>query len=108
MEENKKSLSNLHVRINTDTKMQAETILSDLDLSLADAVKIFVKQIVLHKGIPFDVCLPTEPNYESLKAMLETERMLNDKNTKYYTIEEFEAELDKIEKESFENDETNL
>lgn len=43
----------LHVRIDPDTKRSTDEILSVLGLSTAEAVNIFLHQIVLRGGLPF-------------------------------------------------------
>ncbi|MBR2685761.1 MAG: type II toxin-antitoxin system RelB/DinJ family antitoxin [Erysipelotrichaceae bacterium] len=50
--------ANLYVRIEPDVKEQAERILSALGIPASNAINMFYKQIILHKGIPFDVKLP--------------------------------------------------
>lgn len=50
--------ANLYARIEPDVKEQAENILSALGVPASNAINMFYKQIILHKGIPFDVKLP--------------------------------------------------
>lgn len=50
--------ANLYVRIEPDVKEQAEHILSALGISSSSAINMFYKQIILRRGIPFDVSLP--------------------------------------------------
>lgn len=45
----------LTIRIDSETKKQAEKVLKELGLDYSKAVNIFFKQIVMHNGIPFDV-----------------------------------------------------
>ena len=42
----------------TDLKEQAEAILSALGIPASNAITMFYKQIVLQKGLPFEVKLP--------------------------------------------------
>lgn len=51
--------ANLYARIEPDLKEQAETILSALGIPASNAITMFYRQVVLHKGLPFDVKLPT-------------------------------------------------
>lgn len=37
--------------------MKAEAILNQLGIPMSNAIGMFLKQIVLHKGIPFDWCI---------------------------------------------------
>lgn len=50
--------ANLYARIEPNLKEQAEGILSTLGISASNAITIFYKQIVLQKGLPFEVKLP--------------------------------------------------
>jgi len=50
--------SNLYVRIEPNIKQQAEAVLSTLGIPTSTAVNMFYKQIILHKGIPFDLKIP--------------------------------------------------
>ena len=50
--------SNLYARIEPDLKEQAEGILSSLGIPTSNAITMFYKQIVLQRGLPFDVKLP--------------------------------------------------
>lgn len=51
--------TNLYVRLEPGLKEQAETILEQLGIPMSNAVNIFLKQVVMQRGIPFDVKLPT-------------------------------------------------
>ncbi len=50
--------ANLYARIEPDVKEQAEGILTALGISVSNAINMFYKQIILQKGLPFDVKLP--------------------------------------------------
>lgn len=51
--------ANLYARIEPDLKEQAEGILSALGIPASNAITMFYKQIILQKGLPFEVKLPT-------------------------------------------------
>jgi DNA-damage-inducible protein J len=51
--------ANLYARIEPDVKEQAEGILSSLGISASNAINMFYKQIILNRGIPFEVKLPS-------------------------------------------------
>ncbi len=50
--------ANLYARIEPDVKEQAENILSALGIPASNAINMFYKQIILQKGLPFDVKIP--------------------------------------------------
>lgn len=51
--------ANLYARIEPDVKEQAEGILSTLGIPASNAINMFYKQIILNRGLPFDVKIPT-------------------------------------------------
>ena len=51
----------MYARIEPDLKSQAEAILAALGISASNAITMFYKQIVLQKGLPFEVKLPEHP-----------------------------------------------
>ena len=51
--------ANLYARIEPDLKEQAESILSALGIPASNAITLFYKQIILQKGLPFEVKLPS-------------------------------------------------
>lgn len=67
------------VRIDSDLKREANALFSQLGLTMSSAINIFLYQVVLHGGLPFDV---TEPNYkkEVLEALEECRRLSKDKS----------------------------
>ncbi|MCD7711356.1 MAG: type II toxin-antitoxin system RelB/DinJ family antitoxin [Firmicutes bacterium] len=62
--------SNLYARIEPDVKEQAESILSALGISASNAITMFYKQIILQRGIPFEMKLPANsvPDISRLTA----------------------------------------
>ena len=50
--------ANLYARIEPELKEQAESILSSLGIPASNAITMFYRQIVLQRGLPFDVKLP--------------------------------------------------
>ncbi|MCI7404398.1 MAG: type II toxin-antitoxin system RelB/DinJ family antitoxin [Pyramidobacter sp.] len=50
--------ANLYVRIEPDVKEQAESILSALGVPASKAINMIYKQIIIHRGLPFEVVLP--------------------------------------------------
>ena len=50
--------ANLYARIEPDVKEQAESILAALGIPVSNAINMFYKQIILQRGIPFEMKLP--------------------------------------------------
>ena len=51
--------ANLYVRIEPDVKEQAEGILAALGIPASNAINMFYKQIILQRGLPFEVKMPS-------------------------------------------------
>ncbi|MBQ6502741.1 MAG: type II toxin-antitoxin system RelB/DinJ family antitoxin [Flexilinea sp.] len=51
--------ANIYTRVDPDTKRQAELILSQLGIPMSNAVGMFLKQVVIQRGIPFEMKLPS-------------------------------------------------
>lgn len=87
--------TNFSVRLDNNIKKQCEEIYGELGINLTTAINVFLRKSIRAGGFPFDVRLDT-PNAETIAAMEETERLLRDPNTKYYTdVEEALRELKK-------------
>ena len=50
--------ANLYARIEPEVKEQAELILDALGIPASNAINMFYKQIILHRGLPFEVKIP--------------------------------------------------
>ncbi|MDL2253854.1 type II toxin-antitoxin system RelB/DinJ family antitoxin [Ruminococcaceae bacterium OttesenSCG-928-I18] len=50
--------ANLYARIEPEVKEQAESILSALGIPASNAINMFYKQIILQRGLPFEVKMP--------------------------------------------------
>lgn len=75
------------IRIDEKTKKEAVKLLDGLGLNLSDAVNMFLRQVILRKGIPFEVVYPEEVleyKPEVIAAMKEARRISRDPSTKHY------------------------
>lgn len=75
------------IRIDENTKKQAVELLEGLGLNLSDAVNMFLRQVILRRGIPFDVSYPEdlwEFKPEVLEAMEEARQISRNPDTKKY------------------------
>lgn len=91
--------SNVFAHVEPEVKEQAEQVLNRLGIPMSNAVGMFLRQVVLQRGIPFEMKLPHEMPvaYGSLtKAQLsaELEKGIADvQEGRVYSAEEVEAEL---------------
>lgn len=72
------------IRIDSNTKQAATELLNELGLDLSSAVNIFLKQVVLQGGLPFQVKYP-QYKPEVIEAMEEAEKLSKNPNTKKYS-----------------------
>ena len=50
--------SNVFARVEPEIKEQAEQVLEKLGIPMSNAVSMFLRQIVIQRGIPFEMKLP--------------------------------------------------
>ena len=83
----------VHVKVQLESQLKddAEKILNSLGVSIGEAVAIFLNQVVLQKGFPFDVRIPNE---ETIRAFKETESN-KDRLRTYDSPKELFEEMDK-------------
>lgn len=65
----------LNIRIEPKLKKEVETTLDDLGLNIAEAVTIFLKQVVLTDSIPFMIKKPEFSN-DMLEAIKEANKIM--------------------------------
>lgn len=85
---------NLNIRIEPEIKKEAEATLDYLGLTMAEAVKLFLKQVIMTDSIPFDIKVPRY-NKETLEAIKEAKEISKNSNAKTYaTVKELMEDLD--------------
>jgi DNA-damage-inducible protein J len=77
----------VEVRIESGLKDDVSAILRKLDISEAEAIRMYYRQIAINKGIPFELKVP---NKETIKALDEI------KKTKLREYENFDDYLNDI------------
>lgn len=55
---------NVNIRMDEETKKQAERLFADLGLNMTTAINVFVKQCLNNNGLPFEV-VRKDPFYNS-------------------------------------------
>jgi DNA-damage-inducible protein J len=58
----------IRARVDLKLKKSAERIFTRIGITTTDAIRLFLKQVELHRGLPFPVLTPKE---ETIDAMLE-------------------------------------
>jgi DNA-damage-inducible protein J len=72
-----------NIRLDKDLKSEATELFRDLGLTLSQAFTVFLKQALLHQGLPFAVERP--PSRELVAALEEGERLARDPDAKTYS-----------------------
>ncbi len=57
----------IQTRVDPAVKKDAQIILKKLHISMSEAISMYLSQITLHKGIPFEIKLPNELTAKTLK-----------------------------------------
>ena len=52
--------SNIFARVEPKVKEQAEIVLDQLGIPMSNAIGMFLRQIIIHRGIPFEMKLPSK------------------------------------------------
>ena len=68
--------ANLYARIEPELKSEAESILGGLGVPVSNAINMFYRQIVIHRGLPFPVQFPAHSLIDATRltdAQLDTE-----------------------------------
>ena len=83
----------LHIRVEPSVKKKAEATLNDLGLSITEAINVFLNQVILNDGIPFEI-RKTRINNETIQALEDTKNGKNISKT-FNNVDEMFKELDK-------------
>lgn len=83
----------LHVRVEPSVKQKAEKTLNDLGLSITEAINVFLSQVILNDGIPFEIKKP-KYNKATIQALEDTKNQKNLSKT-FNNVDEMFEELNK-------------
>lgn len=94
--------SNIFARVEPEVKEQAEAVLNQLGIPMSNAVGMFLRQVVIQKGIPFEMKLPTnrplameELTQEQFNAEI-AKGMADIENGRVYSAREVEEEMHRL------------
>ena len=57
----------IQTRVDPNVKYNAQKILNKLNISMSEAISMYLSQINLHNGIPFEIKIPNEVTAKVLK-----------------------------------------
>ena len=78
------------IKLDVEIKAKAKEIFKELGITMGEAVNIFLSQVALHKGLPFEVKIPNEA---TKKAIEDARKSINMEST---SIEEMMAERENM------------
>jgi DNA-damage-inducible protein J len=85
--------SEIRSRIEPELKEEAQDVLNRFGLNLSDAIRLFLRQVVAAKGLPFDI--REVPNAQTKAAMLEARQARARYNTAKDLIDGLEGKRTK-------------
>ena len=94
--------ANVFACVEPEIKEQAESILDQLGIPMSNAVGMFLRQIVIHRGIPFQLMLPSKYPLvmdELSKEQFDAEHLkrINEiENGQVFSADDVEAEMRKM------------
>lgn len=69
--------TDVRCRIDEDLKDRATTVLNACGLSLSDAMRLFLRQVVSTQGLPFEVRVPSEKTARAMAQAREIRRQFD-------------------------------
>ena len=52
--------TSVYARVEPEIKEQAEHVLNRLGIPMSNAIGLFLRQVIMHRGIPFEMKLPAQ------------------------------------------------
>ncbi len=94
--------SNVFARVEPEVKEQAEMILNQLGIPMSNAVGMFLRQVVIQRGIPFEMKLPANKPLDMSQMTkeqfdAEIQKGITDiENGRVYSVDEVEEEMHRL------------
>ena len=84
--------SMLHIRVEDDIKVHATQALTAMGLSVSDAVRLFLRRVVIDQAFPLELKVP---NAQTRAAMEESRAMMATRRARFASADELFADLEK-------------
>jgi len=84
--------SMIHIRVEDDIKEQATQALSTMGLSVSDAVRLFLRRVVIDQAFPLELKVP---NAQTRAAMEESRAIMTTRRARFASADELFADLEK-------------
>lgn len=79
----------VRARMEPGLKKETERILDQLGLNTTEAIRIFFKQVIINRGLPFEMKIPNESTHQAIIDSKEGQNL-----EKFETVEELLEDLD--------------
>lgn len=70
----------VRARTDSDLKQRVEVIFAQLGLNITDAINIFLAQVDLHQGFPFEIKIPNSTTIAAIKEAEHPEKLKSYQN----------------------------
>jgi DNA-damage-inducible protein J len=84
--------SMLHIRVDDHIKEQATVALTAMGLSMSDAVRLFLRRVVVDQGFPLELKVP---NAETRAAIEASRAMMAERRARFASADELFDDLEK-------------
>jgi len=78
-----------NIYIDKNVKQQAQELFRQFNISLSDAINLFLSQSIINQGIPFKIEIPNEKTQKAIKEAREG------KNIEKITFEQIQEDMKK-------------
>ena len=91
--------ANIYTLVDPEIKNQQEQILEQLGIPMSNAIGIFLRQVILHNGLPFEMTLPVSKpvaigNLTKEQLDAELQKGFDDiENGRVFSLDEVDAEM---------------
>ncbi len=91
--------ANINIRIDPETKLNAEKLFSSFGITITDAINIFLHKSIMEGGLPFEMKQPrynaeTETAIKEARAIMEGQGQARRYPSAHTLFEELDAEED--------------
>lgn len=84
------------IRMDSKIKEEAQDLFAQLGMDMSTAINVFLKQSLLHRGLPFDISLNI-PNSITAAAIEEGRKLAADRTaTGYRSLDDLRSALDEV------------
>jgi DNA-damage-inducible protein J len=85
------TMSTIQFRTDESTKAQSAAIFQQLGITMSDALNIFLRQAIMHGGMPFEMKIP-KYNSETIAAIVDMEQSKGE-DIRGKSVKDFLADL---------------